>query len=96
MLLAYATLAQPPPPEWLDACVEHAMGAVDGFDAQAVANAVWALALLDRLQPDTWNALLRRFEEAPDGRKSAPLGLSGHAALTNMWCQLDAWTVSEG
>ena len=74
-LLAFATLAYTPPSDWLAACVDHGMSIVDDFDAQAVANAVWALGLLDHLPAYFWSALMKPFE-------AALKGLKGKHALT--------------
>lgn len=68
-LLAFATLAYAPPDDWLAACVDHGMSIVDDFDAQAVANAVWALALMDHLPACFWSALMKPFEAACKGLK---------------------------
>ena len=35
-----------------------------GFDSQAIANTLWALALLDDLHPPVWNCLLVAFVQA--------------------------------
>lgn len=66
-LLAYATLAHKPAPDWLKACVEHALSIVPDFDAQAVANAVWALGFMDYMPPQLWTALMKPFEAACQG-----------------------------
>ena len=66
-LLAYATLAHKPSKDWLKACVDHAMSIVENFDAQAVANAVWALGFMDYLPAHLWSALMEPFEAACQG-----------------------------
>ena len=66
-LLAYATLAHKPSTEWLKSCVDHALSIVSDFDAQAVANAVWALSFMDYLPPLLWCSLMEPFEAACKG-----------------------------
>ena len=64
VLLAYATLAQKPAKEWLQSCVEHAMTIISDFDAQAVANTLWALGIMDFIPAQLWTALIEPFKAA--------------------------------
>lgn len=76
-LLAYATLAYTPSSEWLRACAEHALSIVSEFDAQAVANAVWALGFMSYVPSNLWSALMEPFEAACNG-------LNGESAIAFM------------
>ena len=64
VLLAYATLAQKPAKEWLQACIGHAMTIYSDFDAQAVANMLWALGILEFVPAQLWAALMEPFKAA--------------------------------
>jgi hypothetical protein len=62
-MIAYATFAHH------DAALVQAVSAkvlnMPGvFDPQAIANTMWALALLDDLSPPVWNCLLVAFVQA--------------------------------
>ena len=60
-LLGFATLDHNPGESVL-AAVQQRVGAyATQFDTQAVANCLWALALLHALPPPTWNALITAF-----------------------------------
>ena len=83
-LLAFATLAYTPSEAWLTKCVNHALGISDDFDAQAVANTVWALALMGHLPTKLWVELLGPFQKACNDLKGEFIPLSGHAP--NQYC----------
>ena len=72
VLLAYATLAQKPAKEWLQSCVEHAMTIISDFDAQAVANTLWALGIMDFIPAQLWTALIEPFKAAYLGQMGKP------------------------
>lgn len=71
-LLAYATLAYTPSESWLKTCVNHALGIAPEFDAQACANALWALALMGDLPAKLWVALMDPFQKACSDQKGQP------------------------
>ena len=62
-MIAYATFAHHDAAlvQAVSAKVLHMPGV---FDPQAIANTLWALALLDDLSPPVWNCLLVAFVQA--------------------------------
>jgi len=62
-MIAYATFAHHDAAlvQAVSAKVLHMPGV---FDSQAIANTLWALALLDDLSPPVWNCLLVAFVQA--------------------------------
>ena len=67
-MIAYATFAHPPQESLLTAVSEHALLSLPKFEQQAIANLIWALALLHALTPDMWNQLLAAFSDV-DGQQ---------------------------
>lgn len=65
-MIAYATFAHPPEAALLTAVSEHALLSLPKFEQQAIANLIWALALLHALTPDLWNQLLAAFSNVDD------------------------------
>lgn len=60
-LLAFATLDHNPGEQALTALRARAAACVAQFDTQAIANCLWALALLRELPAVTWNLLVGTF-----------------------------------
>lgn len=67
-MIAYATFAHSPPESLLTAVSEHALLSLGKFEQQAIANLIWALALLHALTPSMWNQLLEAFSNV-DGQQ---------------------------
>ena len=65
-MIAYATFAHSPPESLLTAVSEHAVVSLSKFEQQAIANLIWALALLHALSPQMWNQLLEAFSSVDD------------------------------
>ena len=65
-MIAYATFAHSPPESLLTAVSEHALLSLSKFEQQAIANLIWALALLHALTPNMWNQLLEAFSNVDD------------------------------
>lgn len=65
-MIAYATFAHSPPESLLTAVSEHALLSLNKFEQQAIANLIWALALLHALTPNMWNQLLEAFSNVDD------------------------------
>lgn len=65
-MIAYATFAHSPPESLLTAVSEHALLSLSKFEQQAIANLIWALALLHALTPNMWNQLLDAFSNVDD------------------------------
>lgn len=65
-MIAYATFAHSPPESLLTAVSEHAVLSLSKFEQQAIANLIWALALLHALTPSMWNQLLEAFSSVDD------------------------------
>ncbi len=65
-MIAYATFAHSPPESLLTAVSEHALLSLSKFEQQAIANLIWALALLHALSPEMWNQLLEAFSNVDD------------------------------
>ena len=87
-MIAYATFAHSPPESLLTAVSEHALLSLSKFEQQAIANLIWALALLHALTPHMWNQLLEAFSNV-DGQQGKLLQVfrrplqveGGHSAL---------------
>ena len=65
-MIAYATFAHSPPDSLLTAVSEHALLSLGKFEQQAIANLIWALALLHALSPQMWDKLLDAFSSVDD------------------------------
>lgn len=74
-MIAYATFAHPPQASLLTAVSEHALLSLPKFEQQAIANLIWALALLHALTPDMWNQLLAAFSNVDDQQGKPVFGL---------------------
>ena len=90
-MIAYATFAHSPPESLLAAVSEHALLSLSKFEQQAIANLIWALALLHALTPEMWNQLLDAFSSVDDQQSNARLcsalsmfGLLSHMSLHYM------------
>ena len=62
-MIAYATFDRHDA-ERVQAVSAKVMHMPNAFDPQAIANTLWALALLDDLSPPVWNCLLVSFVQA--------------------------------
>lgn len=62
-MIAYATFAHHDP-GLLQAVSTKVLHMPGMFDSQAIANTLWALAVLDNLSPAVWNCLLVVFVQA--------------------------------
>ena len=71
-LLGFATLDHNPGAEVLEAIQQKVVASAQHFDTQAIANCLWALALLRALPASTWNALLSAFCKTVDPEKITP------------------------
>lgn len=71
-LLAYATLDHNPGAEVMAAVQQRVVACALQFDTQAIANCLWALALLQALPPATWNALVGAFVAQLDQQQRLP------------------------
>ena len=77
-MIAYATFAHSPPESLLTAVSEHALLSLSKFEQQAIANLIWALALLHALTPNMWNQLLEAFSNVDDQQGKLVLFLGAH------------------
>ena len=73
-LLAFATLDHSPGPDVLAAVQQRVLDYAVQFDTQAIANCLWALALLQALPQATWNALVGAFVTLLSPQQSLPGG----------------------
>ena len=80
-MIAYATFAHHDAAlvQAVSAKVLHMPGA---FDPQAIANTLWALALLDDLSPPVWNCLLVAFVQAERFNSKHAVHCHVHLLLT--------------
>lgn len=86
-MIAYATFSHTPPESLLTAVSEHALLSLSKFEQQAIANLIWALALLHALTPNMWNQLLEAFSNVDDQQGTA-LHLAGplQASVSRISC----------
>ena len=71
-MLAFATLDHSPGPGVLAAVQQRVAASAFQFDTQAIANCLWALALLQALPAATWNALVGAFVTLMAPQQSLP------------------------
>ena len=82
-MIAYATFAHSPPESLLTAVSEHALLSLSKFEQQAIANLIWALALLHALTPNMWNQLLEAFSNVDDQQ-----GMALHVITACHYCNI--------